>query len=73
MDLPLEISVLFRMQTRRPAGKIHDPMVRQKRSTDQRIFETFGHEALLCLETFWRNDRWQLLFPHPRRSDLAKN
>lgn len=23
-----------------------------------------GDEALLCLETFWRNDRWSLLFPH---------
>jgi hypothetical protein len=23
-----------------------------------------GDEALLCLETFWRNDRWARLFPH---------
>ena len=23
-----------------------------------------GDEALLCLETFWRNGRWPLLFPH---------
>ncbi|WP_423442549.1 hypothetical protein [Limisphaera sp. VF-2] len=23
-----------------------------------------GDEALLCLETFWRNRRWSLLFPH---------
>ncbi len=23
-----------------------------------------GDEALLCLETFWRNNRWHLLFPH---------
>jgi len=23
-----------------------------------------GDEALLCLETFWRNNRWPLLFPH---------
>jgi hypothetical protein len=23
-----------------------------------------GDEALLCLETFWRNERWDLLFPH---------
>jgi hypothetical protein len=30
-------------------------------------------EALLCLETFWRNDRWHLLFPHHRRFDLSKN
>lgn len=32
-----------------------------------------GDEALLCLETFWRNGRWDLLFPHNRRSDLSKN
>ena len=24
-----------------------------------------GAEALLGLETFWRNERWNLLFPHP--------
>ena len=23
-----------------------------------------GDEAPMCLETFWRNDRWHLLFPH---------
>lgn len=23
-----------------------------------------GDEALLCLEIFWRNDHWELLFPH---------
>jgi hypothetical protein len=23
-----------------------------------------GDEALICLETFWRNGRWHLLFPH---------
>lgn len=23
-----------------------------------------GDEALMCLETFWRNDRWHLIFPH---------
>src|SRR5271170_1234104 len=32
-----------------------------------------GDEALLCLETFWRNDRWHLLFPHNRHFDLSKN
>jgi hypothetical protein len=32
-----------------------------------------GDEALLCLETFWRNDRWHLLFPHHRHLDLSKN
>lgn len=32
-----------------------------------------GDEALLCLETFWRNGRWHLLFPHNRQSDNSKN
>ncbi|HWH67890.1 MAG TPA: ISKra4 family transposase [Candidatus Sulfotelmatobacter sp.] len=32
-----------------------------------------GDEALLCVETFWRNDRWHLLFPHVKLSDLSKN
>jgi hypothetical protein len=32
-----------------------------------------GDEALLCLETFWRNGRWQFLFPHNRHSDISKN
>jgi hypothetical protein len=32
-----------------------------------------GDEALLCLETFWRNGRWHLLFPHNRQLDPAKN
>jgi hypothetical protein len=32
-----------------------------------------GDEALLCLETFWRNGRWYLLFPHNRNLDPAKN
>lgn len=32
-----------------------------------------GDEALLCLETFWRNKRWSLLFPHNRHLDLSKN
>jgi hypothetical protein len=32
-----------------------------------------GDEALLCLETFWRNGRWHLLFPHNRQSNLSKN
>jgi hypothetical protein len=31
-----------------------------------------GDEALLCLETFWRNDRWHLLFPHCS-PNLARN
>jgi hypothetical protein len=32
-----------------------------------------GDEALLCLETFWRNGRWHLLFPHNRQLNLSKN
>ena len=32
-----------------------------------------GDEALLCLETFWRNNRWDLLFPHVRLSNPSKN
>ena len=31
-----------------------------------------GDEALLCLEMFWRNGRWHLLFPHTS-FDPAKN
>jgi hypothetical protein len=30
-----------------------------------------GDEALMCLETFWRNGRWHLLYPHS--SDPSKN
>jgi hypothetical protein len=30
-----------------------------------------GDEALMCLETFWRNRRWHLLFPHS--ADPSKN
>ena len=32
-----------------------------------------GDEALMCLETFWRNGRWSLLFPHAQPPDPAKN
>jgi len=32
-----------------------------------------GDEGLMCLETFWRNNRWHLLFPHIRRSDPSRN
>ena len=31
-----------------------------------------GDEALLCLEMFWRNERWSLLFPHTA-FDPARN
>lgn len=33
-----------------------------------------GDEALMCLETFWRNGRWSMLFPHvPPEFDPSKN
>jgi hypothetical protein len=32
-----------------------------------------GDEALLCLDTFWRNGRWHLLFPHAPPFDPSKN
>ena len=33
-----------------------------------------GDEALMCLETFWRNGRWSQLFPHvPPDFDPSKN
>ena len=31
-----------------------------------------GDEALLCLETFRRNERWHILFPHSKY-DPSKN
>jgi hypothetical protein len=32
-----------------------------------------GDEALMCLETFRRNGRWHLLFPHAKECDPSKN
>ena len=32
-----------------------------------------GDEALMCLETFWRNGRWNRLFPHVGNFDPSKN
>ncbi len=32
-----------------------------------------GDEALMCLETFWRNDRWHDLFPHAIPPSFANN
>lgn len=32
-----------------------------------------GDEALLCLETLWRNHRWHDLFPHAKPPPLANN
>lgn len=32
-----------------------------------------GDEGLMCLETFWRNDRWHVLFPHILHGDPRRN
>ncbi len=32
-----------------------------------------GEEGLMCLETFWRNCRWHLLFPHTLHDDPRRN
>lgn len=32
-----------------------------------------GDESLMCLETFWRNDRWHLLFPHAAPAAHSRN
>jgi hypothetical protein len=37
------------------------------------FWSTTGDEALICLETFWRNDRWLLLFPHAAPADPSRN
>ena len=37
------------------------------------FWSTAGDEALLCLEVFWRNDRWELLFPHVAITALSAN
>jgi transposase len=37
------------------------------------FWSTAGDEALLCLDLFWRNDRWHLLFPHVSITSVANN
>ena len=32
-----------------------------------------GDEALMCLETYWRNDRWSVLYPHAQPSPAILN
>jgi predicted membrane protein len=32
-----------------------------------------GDEALLCLDMFWRNQRWEMLFPHAKLTAVANN
>jgi len=37
------------------------------------FWSTPGDEALLCLEMFWRNQRWEKLFPHAKLTAVANN
>lgn len=37
------------------------------------FWSTRGDEALLCLEMFWRNQRWEMLFPHAKLTAIANN
>jgi hypothetical protein len=37
------------------------------------FWSQIGDDALMSLETFRRNGRWHLLFPHARSLDLSKN
>lgn len=37
------------------------------------FWSTTGDEALLCLEMFWRNQRWEMLFPHAKLTAIANN
>lgn len=37
------------------------------------FWSTAGDEALLCLEMFWRNQRWELLFPHAKLTAVSNH
>jgi hypothetical protein len=37
------------------------------------FWSCLGDEGLMCLETFWRNHRWHLLFPHILHGDPSRN
>lgn len=37
------------------------------------FWSTSGDEALLCLEMFWRNQRWEMLFPHAQLTAFTNN
>jgi hypothetical protein len=37
------------------------------------FWSTVGDEALMCVETFWRNGRWHELFPHAKISSSHLN
>jgi len=72
-----------RMQYKQ-AGKTNEPLgsgaiestCRQLQCRMKRcgqFWSTRGDEALLCLEMFWRNDRWEMLFPHAKLTAVANN
>lgn len=52
-----------RTHRQRPGGS-HLPAGAMSVQTPGQFWSQAGDEALLCLETFWRNGRWHLLFPH---------
>ena len=37
------------------------------------FWSTRGDEALLALEMFWRNERWEMLFPHAKLTSVSNN
>jgi hypothetical protein len=37
------------------------------------LWSQSGDEAILCVETFWRNGRWNTLFPHVGNFDPSRN
>ncbi len=37
------------------------------------FWSTAGDEALMCLETYWRNGRWSALYPHAQLGTQALN
>jgi len=37
------------------------------------FWSTAGDEALMCLETFWRNGRWHELYPHAKPASPSLN
>jgi hypothetical protein len=37
------------------------------------FWSTRGDEALLCVEMFWRNERWERLFPHAKLTAVSNN
>jgi len=53
-----------------------EPTCRQYQSRFKRpgqFWSRPGDEALMCLETFWRNGRWQSIFPHITHGNPSRN